>query len=1349
MKKIISALLCVTIIAACSVAGIPSASAAQTYDGTIDDFTAPSPSASATVSEKQTYAATQTVTGNVALNKTVTVSGVESGAEQCTGDLTVDGTVVTSASTDTSSRWSAPQMKSGTSSTQTQTPQWLVIDLGASVYDITSIKVYFFKLVWSSDYVIKTSSSFDGTLTDDSTWTTVKEVDNSSRATTTQYPTDEFTDITDLERYVLFYFNKVNYAAGGSSVSVSEIEIYGSQDIDPSAPANAAAAMNQVNLALNDDESAIVFPEMNENYEFSIKGSEFDNIISTDGTVTPYLIGDREVTVLAQVVNKSDSSDVAEKNFTFTVHDKSGNFPELFPEVDPQAQNAEPQVIPSVQEWYGFEGDFALNAQSKIVYNDAAGVGLQTVAESMSEDLCTMLGLSLTVTSGASAGENDIYLESLSEDTYNLGSEGSLIIVNDNGAKIYAPTRTGVLYGTYTVMQGMLSGGGSFPYGVVRDYPEFEVRGIMIDVARAPFRLETLQQYQKILSWFKINEMHMHINDDRHQTNSDRPDYDDWEDVESMFRLESELFPSLTTTAKDSEYFNSEDGYGGTPTYTKDEWREFQTSGADLGINVITEIDLPAHALALTSYVHNYPNEAAAAGITGPVQSSRHWELMALSGENYENSNKMMTALYSEYINGVNGGEATFISDTVHIGADEYWNITSDEKTGFANYVQEISEMAEDAGKKVRMWAGVSYFLDNSAEYSNIELDVWDTSYENVSQRISEGYSLVNVCNNYLYNNALRDRRDIVNVEHLYENWNPYVFTNYTANVGEPSIIGAKTAVWQDVTDMGVTEADNTERIVRAGAVLAEKTWGGTSESQTYSDWSFIFSMLKNGVEGADNAYNADTAYAAADFDFANVTADADILNAADGTYADINGSITLETDENGVVWGVFDGNDYISTGLSSLNYPYTVSFDIKSGTNGTDALLFSGSDGWLYAAGIDGEMSIARAFFNQSLCYTLPAGAETNITIVGTQEAVKLYVNGSLVKFLGRQSASESDYDNLSSTFVFPLEYIGKGFNGKLANIRAYNKALSPETVQALYTGADASYVNVAQNKGVAGDAQNIGLSSWDVDWKKLNVGWKAIDGDSNSIDGQYSTSYTEKNSFFEGAHADSSLALDLWQEYEISRIVLQWDRTPTSFKLQTSDDGVNWTDLQTFTASTSAASVTTVDFDEPITTRYLKMQGVSIYNNSASYTFKLREFMAFEKVDKESLTMYASSYSRYLEQLGYSADSSAYLVGAQALSVADNPVAEQRNVDAALADVKSAAQEIFPEGTVVFGDANFDGAMNVKDATVIQKYAAKIITAERINAFAADLDSDGAITGMDTTLLQKYLVNLLEMPK
>ena len=291
--------------------------------------------------------------------------------------------------------------------------------------------------------------------------------------------------------------------------------------------------------------------------------------------------------------------------------------------------NAKPEVIPAIQEWYGYTGSFTLTEGSRIVINDAANVGLQKAAQNMQADVLEISGINLPIVTGTSGGAGDIYIESLTADSYDLGKEGYLMRVSDEGIKIYAPTYTGCIFGTITVEQILWQAEDhlSVPKGIMRDYPAYEVRGIKLDIGRAPYRYQQLQDYAKIMLWYKMSEYDLHINDTENPNASNATDS---QNNIGFHRLESDTFPSLKlmdgvkragvdANLVDADYYNDPNGFGGNPVYTKQQWRELTELVKDYGMYLLTEIDMPGHALAYNRYVDEYPEEAAAAGITGPI----------------------------------------------------------------------------------------------------------------------------------------------------------------------------------------------------------------------------------------------------------------------------------------------------------------------------------------------------------------------------------------------------------------------------------------------------------------------------------------------------------------------------------------------------------------------------------------------------------------------------------------------------------------------------------------------------------------------------------------------------------
>lgn len=60
------------------------------------------------------------------------------------------------------------------------------------------------------------------------------------------------------------------------------------------------------------------------------------------------------------------------------------------------------------------------------------------------------------------------------------------------------------------------------------------------------------------------------------------------------------------------------------------------------------------------------------------------------------------------------------------------------------------------------------------------------------------------------------------------------------------------------------------------------------------------------------------------------------------------------------------------------------------------------------------------------------------------------------------------------------------------------------------------------------------------------------------------------------------------------------------------------------------------------------------------------------------------------------------------------------------------------------ILGDSNTDGRVNIRDATQIRKFAAKLCNLSSDSEKCADVNSDSLVNIKDATLIQKYSANL-----
>lgn len=1211
----------------------------------------------------------QLVTGNISLDKSVEVSTVENAMPQNVGDNTVDG--------DSATRWSSEKMKeNGITDDDAQTAQWLVIDLGTDQSVVDDIKIDFYLKVWATKYRIETAASRDA-----ESWTTVAEVDRTS-SDGADDQTDTFSGnqllTTDLQRYVRFYFEKINVNAGGTGVSVREITINGTQPhvSTPGESMTAEEVMQGITEipALTADSTKVELPDVPEGFEIAVIGSDKEQVISNDGVITDRNIGDREVTILVEVSsvteNDEEEADTARKNFTLTVPSKNAFYPEYFPAVD--NPNSKPAVIPTLQEWYGYEGNYTLSEESRIVINDAANVGLQAAAENMQGDLEEFAGVKPEIVSGTAddASSADIYIESQTEDIYDTGDEGYFMTTDENGVRIYSSTYTGALYGTVTAEQILWQddGNDNIPCGVIRDYPDYEIRSVMFDVGRIPHRLQYLQDYTKILTWYKMNEFQLHLNDDFTYSPEGLPSGSEWN---GMHRLESDAFPSLTEnqayTGERFEYFNE---VYGDPVYTKDDYRNLEDMANAGGIDLIPEIDTPSHSNAYIRYAQENPDEI---DWLGPIQSNNNAQMLALD-INSSNANeaakaqtarKFMEALYDDYLG---GDDPVFSGDTVNIGADEYWDKSNPE--AYRQYVVFLDELMQKYGKTTRMWGALKLFPgETEISPDNIILDIWATYEDDPIARLEDGFRVVNFPQPYLYTTPGRDHKDMIVEEWLFKNWDPTIFNgNIRAEAGEPLLLGAKASIWGDEFREGIVEADLHERALRSVAMVAEKTWGGSEKTDDYIAYQETFDRLQEGP-GTQIAMTIDSQTdVVADYDMSRTEETDGTITVKDssgnGYDAQVTNGKVVEVD--GEMMIEFDGSTVMTTPLQTLSYPYTVSFDVKASEGNTeDSLLFSGYDGQLLAKGLDNDyISLNRSFYHQSFDYEIPEDESVTVTIVGTARNTKMYVDGQLVKMLYSSDSGKSD--EYFSTFVFPMEEIGENFHGYIGNIKAYNKALEPDMIRT--DTADVTEVNVALNRNAYSERfgnqpdLNTGLL-------KYHPASKATDGD--KADAEAEITSTDPNSYWISSNNNSDyLMVDLGEERQVSRVVLTWEGQYTAggFDIQVSTDGSEWQTVKQVRGNTS--SVTEVILDTPAAARYVKMQGVS---RNANY-YGVREMEVYEKVDRSGLSGLLAEVKQMIadKDLENSGDETAIaLVEAviPAENAMDNAAAAQKEIEAAQA--------------------------------------------------------------------------------
>lgn len=304
-----------------------------------------------------------------------------------------------------------------------------------------------------------------------------------------------------------------------------------------------------------------------------------------------------------------------------------------------------------------------------------------------------------------------------------IGNEGYQLIVKPAGISIKANKPAGLFYGVQTLLQLLpkeiesptLIRGVKWvaPCVSITDYPRFQWRGLMLDVARHFFTKTEVKRYIDNMVRYKYNVLHMHLTDN-----------EGW-------RIEIKSLPKLTSVGawavKRVGYYGTfappkpeePRDYGGF--YTQEDLKEIIKYAQDRYVNILPEIDVPGHSLAA---IVAYPElSCTPEANTYSVRSGER--IMQLDGSKFSAiiDNNLCPAnenVYEFLDKVITEVAALFPFDYIHMGGDEaaknFWEksdaikaLMKRENLKDMNEVQSyfekrVEKLVESKGKKFMGW---------------------------------------------------------------------------------------------------------------------------------------------------------------------------------------------------------------------------------------------------------------------------------------------------------------------------------------------------------------------------------------------------------------------------------------------------------------------------------------------------------------------------------------------------------------------------------------------------------------------------------------------------------------------
>lgn len=451
-----------------------------------------------------------------------------------------------------------------------------------------------------------------------------------------------------------------------------------------------------------------------------------------------------------------------------------------------------------------------------------------------------------------------------------LAAEAYRLSVAPTGIRIAASSVAGFFYATQSIRQllppaidGKQSAGQQewrIPALEIEDAPRFEYRGLMLDVSRYFIPKETVCRIIDAAAMMKINKLHMHLVDD------------------NGWRLEIKKYPRLTEVgawrAAREEFFPARPlQKKGEPAteggfYTQQEMKEIIAYASERCVEVIPEIEMPAHT---NSSLAAYPDLAC------PVVDENITVLTGIGGRNSEiiycAGNEKVFEFLQDVIDEV---AELFPSQYIHLGGDEatktYWNKCPKcqarmRAEGLPNteelqsyFMKRMCRYVQQKGKQPMGWDE----LTNSELPDDVIIYGWQGMGNAALKAARQGHPFIMTPARILYliryqgpqwfeprsyfgNNTLAD---VYNYEPVREDWEPEIV---------PLLKGIQASLW---TEFCRSEKDVEYQIFPRLAALAEAAWT-TSDRK---EWPLFLSSLDRmtvrwnemGITSARSMYNLD-----------------------------------------------------------------------------------------------------------------------------------------------------------------------------------------------------------------------------------------------------------------------------------------------------------------------------------------------------------------------------------------------------------------------------------------------------------------------------------------------------------
>lgn len=362
--------------------------------------------------------------------------------------------------------------------------------------------------------------------------------------------------------------------------------------------------------------------------------------------------------------------------------------------------------------------------------------------------------------------------ESFLDETYEIEITTEKTVVTSK-------TEKGKFYALQTLKQ-LENENGFVPCLKISDFPRFSYRAFMIDSARHMQTIDEIKAYIEAAARFKFNYFHWHLCDDQ------------------GFRIESEKYPLLNEKGsfRNGHGFGSENEeiYGGY--YTKKDIAEIVSFCRERYIEVIPEIDMPGHTVAMIS---SYPElSCRKEQIEVEKNAGIHKDILCAGRES---TFEFCFGLLDEVME-------LFPCEYIHIGGDEApklrWSKCPDcqkriEDESLQNeeelqgyFVRRIVDYVKSKGKKAIAW---NESLNSDMLSKDVIVADWMDRKNKCAPFANAGGKIIA---EDFYNYYLDYPYGMTALKKTYS-FNPYI--KGLNDVGKSNVVGVETPIWTEFVE--------------------------------------------------------------------------------------------------------------------------------------------------------------------------------------------------------------------------------------------------------------------------------------------------------------------------------------------------------------------------------------------------------------------------------------------------------------------------------------------------------------------------------------------------------------------